>query len=79
MPRLLIQCQGSPGPLSFVVGPGYAVTILQRYHRVPEHSVISITANDNEIHYINLALVSWICVIDESEPEPKPEPTEETL
>ena len=72
MPRLLIQCQGSPGPLSFTVGAGYAASILQRYHRVPEQTVISIATSDNETYYINLALAPWICVSDKDESEPKP-------
>lgn len=77
MPRLLIQCQGSPGPLrSLTVGAGYAASILQRYHRVPEQTVISIATSDNETYYINLALVSWICVVDESEVKPKIKPDE---
>jgi len=82
MPRLLIQCQGSPGPLrSFTVGAGYAASILQRYHRVPEQTVISIATSDNETYYINLALVSWICVANEAESESenksKPRPNNE--
>jgi len=69
MPKLLIQCQGSPGPLSFIAGPGYAATILQQYRRVPEQTVIRVPIDD-ESYYINLALVSWICVTDESKAEP---------
>jgi len=36
--------------------------------------VISIATSDNETYYINLALVSWMCVIDESEIRPEIEP-----
>ena len=69
MPRLLIQCQGNPGPLSVTVIPSHAATILAQYHNVPDHAVITITVANGEIYYINLALVSWMCVIEEADSE----------
>ena len=77
MPRLLIQCQGSPGPLAFKVSKFVLASILEQYYHIPGQSVILITsdlASSEGSYYINLALVSWMCVIDENEPEIKPEP-----
>ena len=70
MPTLLIQCQGSPGPLSVTVIPSHAATVLAQYHNVPDHAVITITVANGEVYYINLALVSWMHAIDESESKP---------
>ena len=70
MPRLLIQCQGSPGPLSFKVSEYQVMTILKQYHRVPGQTAIVLESDIAGHYHINLSMISWMCVIGEPEVEP---------
>jgi len=74
MPRLLIQCQGSPGPLSFKLTQDKVVAVMHHYHNYPQRHVIPIENDKGELYCIDMALVSWICEIDESEPESETDP-----
>ena len=69
MTRLLIQCQGSPGPLSFKVSESMAATILKIYHNMPERRVITIEGDITGHYHIDLSLVSWMCVTEETNNE----------
>ena len=69
MIRLLIQCQGSPGPLSFKVNESMAATILKTYHNMSEREVIVIEDDITGHYHIDLSLVSWMCVIAEANDE----------
>ena len=68
MTTLLIQCQGSP-TLSFKVTQVKADAILHHYynHHRPQNRVVPLMGDDRSIYYINLATVSWICVIEETD------------
>ena len=70
MPRLLIQCQGSPGPLSFKVSQAKVDAVLHHYynHHHSQSCVVPLMSDDGSDYHINLSLVSWIGVIDEPEP-----------
>lgn len=71
MTRLLIQCQGSPGPLSFKVTQAKADAVLHHYlNPPPQRIVVPLTSDDGSDYYVNLATVSWICVTDEGESKP---------
>lgn len=76
MPRLLIQCQGSPVPLSFKMTRDKIDAVVHHYHSsymdIALHSrrhIIPLENDAGELYHINLALASWMCVIDEPEPE----------
>lgn len=72
MPRLLVQCQGSPNLPTFEMTQLSIDAILQRYHCIPTQGVLIIQAAPPTpgCYYINLAMVSWMCVTDESEAKP---------
>ena len=72
MLRLLIQCQGSPGPLSFKMTQAKADVILHHYHNHhrPQYCIALLMSDDGSDYYINLATVSWICVTAENESKP---------
>jgi len=81
MPKLLIQCQSSPGSLSFDVTQAKLDAIIHQYLNYSRHCVIPLKSDTGEWYYVNLALTSWMCVVDEaeseSENEPKPSPNNE--
>ena len=74
MPRLLIQCQGSPGPLLFNVSQAKVDAVLHHYynHHHSQSCVVPLMSDDGSDYYINLSLVSWIGVIDEPKPTHDP-------
>ena len=79
MPKLFIQCQSTPEPLSFEITQSKLDAIMHHYLNYSQHYVVPLKSNTGEWYYINLALVSWMCVTDEdeSENEPKPRPNNE--